>query len=52
MSAFLGLDPYKIALNPISDKPKLNWALKVDVPKDLLSKNIKIIFFQMDYSTS
>ena len=52
MSAFLGLDPYKIALNPISDKPKLNWALKVDVPKDLLSKNIKRISLGHSYRSN
>ena len=52
MSAFLGLDPYKIALNPVSDKPKLNWALKVDVPKDLLSKNIKRISLGHSYRSN
>ena len=52
MSAFLGLDPNKIALNPISDKPKLNWALKVDIPKDLLSKNIKRISLGHSYRSN
>ncbi|GIR91558.1 MAG: hypothetical protein CM15mP92_0220 [Halieaceae bacterium] len=43
MSAFLGFDPQKIAFNPISNNPKLNWALKVEVPSDLLNDNIKRI---------
>ena len=28
ISAYTGIDPSKISLNPISDKPKLNWTLQ------------------------
>ena len=52
MSAFLGFDPQKIAFNPISDNPKLNWALKVEVPSDLLNDNIKRISFGHSYRSN
>ena len=52
MSAFLGFDPQKIAFNPISDDPKLNWALKVEVPSDLLNDNIKRISFGHSYRSN
>ena len=52
MSAFLGFDPQKIAFNPISNNPKLNWALKVEVPSDLLNDNIKRISFGHSYRSN
>ena len=52
MSAFLGFDPQKIALNPIYDDPKLNWALKVEVPSELLNDNIKRISFGHSYRSN
>ena len=52
MSAFLGFDPQKIAFNPISNNPKLNWVLKVEVPSDLLNDNIKRISFGHSYRSN
>ena len=52
MSAFLGFDPQKIAFNPITNDPKLNWALKVEVPSDLLNDNIKRISFGHSYRSN